>query len=76
MTKIYKHQDYAEDIIYQKKKSTDIRYVINTNHEKICKLLNNKAKKFLEVDWLRYQLQRSRTFRGLCPPHRQNRQSQ
>lgn len=56
MTKIYKHQDYAEDIIYQKKKNTDIRYVINTNHEKICKLLNNKAKKFLEVDWLRYQL--------------------
>lgn len=56
MKKPQQKSEYAESIIYNIKKNADIRYVISKNHEKICTLLNDKAKKFLEVDWIRYQL--------------------
>ncbi len=56
MTKAQKNRDYTEGIIYSAKKSADIRYIINTNHERIRDLLNKTAKKFIEIDWLRYQL--------------------
>ncbi len=56
MTKSHKNQSYAEDILYNASKSSNIRYVIQKNHEIICNILNNSAKKFLEIDWVRYQL--------------------
>ena len=58
MTKPQKHQIYNEETLYFAKKSSDIRYIINQNHEKICKLLQMRAKPFLELDWIRYQLRK------------------
>lgn len=46
------------DTLYQENKRSNIRYIIQTNHEKIITLLQRQAKTFLAVDWIRYQLRK------------------
>lgn len=55
---VKKNPNYIKDEQYLVKKAHDIRCIIQQNHETICDLLRKRAKPFLEVDWIRYQLRK------------------
>ncbi len=56
MTNPSKKQGYKMDKLYQVHKQTDIRQAIKHNHDKICQLLSKNAKRFLDLDWIGYQI--------------------